>query len=139
MQLNISWNEPFDRGALQRVFAPLAGYDVIISMGPTLSGLPSADGMAVPSSANITFVSAPDSGKKTEFTVVENLRKGMSYFVYIRARNTAFEFRGNGPWSDGTNHSHVYVLVLVSFLLASLECALLNWFSFHRCTDEVCR
>ena len=124
MQLNISWAEPLDRGASQGVFTPVTGYDLVISMGPKLSGVPSANGMAVGASENITVIPLPDSGKKRESAVVENLVKGMSYFVYVRARNTAFDFKGNGPWSDGTNHSDVYVFVCV--LLASLEYALLN-------------
>ena len=152
MQLNISWAEPLDRGASQGVFTPVTGYDLVISMGPKLSGVPSANGMAVGASENITVIPLPDSGKKRESAVVENLVKGMSYFVYVRARNTAFDFKGNGPWSDGMNHSDVYVFVCV--LLASLEYALLNCLHellhelcssdllhdlHHRCPDQVCR
>ena len=83
---------------------PLLGYDVVVSIGDALSGAPSENGGTFTVSADRTNLRQADSGNARESRVVEALSKGVVYYVYIRAQNTAFDFQGNGDWSAVEKH-----------------------------------
>ena len=99
LSLNVSWDEPVSRGAQDGVFVPLLGFDVFISIGADPAGVPSERGEPLILSETRTLVRHPDSGNAQQFILLSNLTKGSLYYVYIRARNTAFENGGNGDWS----------------------------------------
>ena len=129
VQVNISWNEPADRGAkVGGPSVPLLGYDLIMA---TIPGLPSENGSPPALSANRLQFTLLDSQKKTEFRILENLAKGTTYYVYIRARNTAYINSGNSDWSDGMHP----LLFKYSFLSCFCPADLLK---YHRRPDKLC-
>jgi len=118
LSINITWSEPQSRGAGPRrdgQVIPLLGYEIVVSMGRQMSGAPSENGQPLVLSENRTTYAHPDSGDVREFRNFDGLRKGMVYYVYIRALNTAFDYEGKGGWSDGAYRMHrcfrMYVLL----------------------------
>lgn len=89
------------------MFVPMYEYDVVVSMGASLAGLPSEHGQGFSVSENRSYFRQVDSGNSKEYRMIDGLKKGMIYYVYVRARNAAIDKEGNSDWSDGAIHSRV--------------------------------
>jgi len=106
-QMNLTWDEPANRGGGEGVFVPMSEYDVVISMGVSLAGLPSAHRQSFSVPEGRSYIRQIDSRNAKEYRMIQGLRKGMVYYVYIRARNSAIDTDGNSDWSDGAIQSNV--------------------------------
>ena len=106
-QMNLTWDEPANRGAGEGVFVPMSEYDVVISMGASLAGLPSAHRQSFLVPEGRSYIRQIDSRNAKEYRMIQGLRKGMVYYVYIRARNSAIDTDGNSDWSDGAIQSNL--------------------------------